>query len=202
VADPAPPAGWTTCLTCGDATAPGALRCPTCGAPTDGPEAARAGPRRLKVHRWLRISLVLAVAAGLSGVLLLAFVQGPPVAADPLTGSRTFSVAAGGYQFFSGAVTGGDYVTGNFTVLSPPGAQLVFAVYNSTARDPGGDAAQRHERHHRFLRDRDGQLLLRLREHLPSGLAPHGAGVLHLAVHVQRRGRVGRTARAAPGPAR
>jgi hypothetical protein len=132
VADPAPPAGWTTCLTCGDATAPGALRCPTCGAPTDGPEAARAGPRRLKVHRWLRISLVLAVAAGLSGVLLLAFVQGPPVAADPLTGSRTFSVAAGGYQFFSGAVTGGDYVTGNFTVLSPPGAQLVFAVYNST----------------------------------------------------------------------
>jgi hypothetical protein len=73
------------------------------------------------------------VAVALSGVMALALYQGPPVALDPLTGHWSYRIAAGHSAAFSGAVTGGDYVTGNFTVIDPPGALVLFGVYNASS---------------------------------------------------------------------
>lgn len=75
---------------------------------------------------------MIGVVLGLGGAILLALWQGPPVAADPLSASWNYSIAPGNYVEFSGAVTGGDYVTGNFTVVTPPGALVVLEVFNST----------------------------------------------------------------------
>jgi hypothetical protein len=135
---PEPPAGeWGTCATCGDAMPPGAKACPTCGkevpaAPLNDGSKPRSFTRRLKMHRTLRIVLVSAVAVGLAGVLILALFQGPPVAADPLTGNWSFTIQPGTFQEFYGAITGGDYLSGNFTVMTPPGAVVTFVVYNSS----------------------------------------------------------------------
>lgn len=84
------------------------------------------------MHRTLRIVLVSAVAIGLAGVMVLALYQGPPVAADPLTGTWTFHLAPGGSGYFQGSITGGDYVAGNFSVMAPPGALTTFLVFNAT----------------------------------------------------------------------
>lgn len=134
---PEPPAPWSTCSTCGDATPPGATQCPTCGKEVPLPaERAAPGPgrrRRFRIHRALRITLVVCVAVGLIGVMGWAIYTGPPVAADPLTSAWTLPIGPGNFSFFSGAVTGGDYITGNFTVMSPPGALVVFEVFNTSA---------------------------------------------------------------------
>lgn len=91
--------------------------------------------RRLRIHRTVRTLLVVGVALGLSGVMALALYQGPPVAPDPLTRTWVFSLAPGTFQEFSGAVTGGDYITGNFSIPNPPGALVTFVVYNETEFD-------------------------------------------------------------------
>ncbi len=134
MADPVPN-GWGTCATCGDATPPGGKACPTCGkeiAPPSAAPASRSLLRRLKMHKALRIVLVSAVALGLAGVMILALFQGPPVAADPLTSTWTLTIQPGTFQDFYGAITGGDYIAGNFTVMTPPGALVTFLVFNST----------------------------------------------------------------------
>jgi hypothetical protein len=140
---PVPPGVWGTCATCGDATPPGAPACPTCGkerptVPTD-PKVVR----RLKILRSLRLLLVVGVVVGLIGAMALALQQGPPVAADPLTHTWVYQLAPGNYSVFSGNITGGDYISGNFTIVNPPGAVVMFSVYNASgyARFAAGEPA-------------------------------------------------------------
>jgi predicted nucleic acid-binding Zn ribbon protein len=133
----AAPTPWATCATCGDAIPPAAANCPTCGQVAPDPKAVAAPSkkrvRRLQLHKGLRVSLVVVIAFGLAGVMALAIYQGPPVAADPLTGTWTYTMAPHNYSEFSGAVTGGDYISGNYTVVTPPGAVIVFEVFNSSS---------------------------------------------------------------------
>jgi hypothetical protein len=130
-------ATWGTCATCGDAIPPGTTKCPACG--KEFPLQTRATTtqpkflRRLRIHKTLRMTIVIGVALGLTGVMALALYQGPPVAADPLTGVWAYSIAPGNYSVLSGAVTGGDYVTGNFSVADPPGATVFFEVFNASS---------------------------------------------------------------------
>ncbi len=129
-----PPGGWGTCPTCGDATPPGVVSCPSCGKsfaqlPARG---VRWKLRRLKLHKGLRMLLVVGVSLGLIATMAYALYTGPPVAADPLTHIWGLHVGPGNYTYFSGAVTGGDYIVGNFTVVNPPGAVLTEEVFNST----------------------------------------------------------------------
>jgi hypothetical protein len=150
VVDAPPLAGpgvWGTCPTCGDATPPGARTCPTCG--KERPAGTPAVPtepkliRRLKLHRGLRVFLVVAVVVGLIGAMGLALEQGPPAAPDPLTNTWVYTVAPGNYSVFSGNITGGDYISGNFTIVNPPGAVVHFVVYNASgyARFQAGEPA-------------------------------------------------------------
>ncbi|HEV2316052.1 MAG TPA: hypothetical protein VGV89_00550 [Thermoplasmata archaeon] len=115
---------------------PGGRVCPTCGkiyttAPADTPPTAK-GQRKLRLLGGIRALVIVGVAIGLSGVMALAFFQGPPIAADPLTGTWVLNLSPGGYQSFDGAVTGGDFITGNFTVVTPPGAVVLLQVFNAT----------------------------------------------------------------------
>jgi hypothetical protein len=131
------PGAWGTCATCGDATPPGATVCPTCGKAdpnrTQGPPGgARQLRRRLALHKWLRILLVVGVAGGLTVVMVQAAFTGPPQVADPLTGTWSYSIGPGDYAVLSGQIVGEDYVIGNYTVVSPPGALAIFSVFNSS----------------------------------------------------------------------
>jgi hypothetical protein len=133
----AAPAAWETCATCGDAVPPGAAQCPTCGKfdPTRSREGGSSQPkvrRRLALHKWLRILLVVGVAGGLAVVMAQAAFTGPPRVADPLTGYWSYSVKPGGFAVISGQVVGEDYVIGNYTIYNPPGALAVFSVFNSS----------------------------------------------------------------------
>ncbi len=131
----APSTPWGTCTFCGDAVPPGADKCPTCSAPVAGPGKPLSGAkkaRRLRLHRGLRVFLVAIVAVVLLGSLAYALYTGPPVAAAPLSGTWTFHLSPGRSAVIAGAVTGGDYITGNFSVLDPPGAVLAFEVFNQT----------------------------------------------------------------------
>jgi hypothetical protein len=115
---------------------PGARVCPTCGkgyaSPPAGSTPTAQGRRRLQLHRGVRIAVIVGIALGLSGVMALALYQGPPIAADPLTGKWVLTIAPGGFASFNGAVTGGDFITGNFSVFDPPGAVVVVAVFNAS----------------------------------------------------------------------
>jgi hypothetical protein len=133
---PIPPGVWGTCPTCGDATPPGSLKCPTCGkerAPgTPAVPTDRKVIRRLKIHRSLRMLVIIGLVIGLIVTLSLAVDQGPPVAADPLTGTWVYHLTPGNYSVFSGNITGGDYIDGNFTIVTPPGAFVLMEVFNSS----------------------------------------------------------------------
>jgi hypothetical protein len=77
------------------------------------------------------------VAIGIGALALAYFVggaalNGAPSYPDPLTGTWTHTIPAGQVVSLSGSISGEDYVAGNFSVLTPPGAQVVFAVYNSS----------------------------------------------------------------------
>ena len=128
---------WGACRFCGTAVAPGAATCGLCGA--DRPVPARAlavAPRgvrrRIAFTNAFRAVLVLGVAVALGYALVDAVVTGPPNVADPLTTSGTYAVAPGSVAIFSGAVTGGDYVVGNFSSVSPYEADVALSAYNST----------------------------------------------------------------------
>ncbi|MCI4345606.1 MAG: hypothetical protein L3K07_02465 [Thermoplasmata archaeon] len=133
----AEPGAWGTCATCGDATPPGVATCPTCGKadPTRefaSPTGTRQLRRRLLLHKWLRVLVVTGIAAGLTLVMVQAAFTGPPQVADPLTGTWSYTVAPGQFAVLSGQIVGEDYIIGNYTVVSPPGALAIFSVYNSS----------------------------------------------------------------------
>ncbi len=135
--EPAAGGAWGTCQGCGRAVPASDPACPTCGSSArvaseriaDLPKSPR---RRVRAMQAIRVSLVVAVVVGLIAAIVPAVLSGPPTLADPLTTSGTYTIPAGGYIDLAGAITGEDYVDGNYTILFPVGTQLVFQVYNST----------------------------------------------------------------------
>ena len=135
------PGTWGACRFCGVATPAGAAKCPICG--TERPlsaEEVRTAPRslrrRLKLTGLLRTVIVVAVIAGLAYAIISAELQGPPVlTGDPLTTAGTYVIGPGNYTLISGEITGGDYVIGNFTSLSPVGTNIAVSVFNSSGWD-------------------------------------------------------------------
>jgi len=131
------PKAWGNCRFCAVAVPADAKICPICG--TDHP--IRSGemaqePRRTRQRvRWLHFGRALVVAVGviaLTYVLASVVIQGQPVTPDPLTTSGTMAIAPGNFSVLSGEISGEDYVIGNFTVLTPPGALLGMTVYNES----------------------------------------------------------------------
>ncbi len=138
MATPAPPGSWSTCTSCGGAVPPAAVSCPSCGSarPTVRAEEVPRLPsglrRRMRLLRFLRVGLVVAVVVGLTYAIASAVWSGPPTYPDPLTTSGSVQVGPGNFTFLSGWITGEDYVDGNFSVVYPVGVPIDFAVYNST----------------------------------------------------------------------
>jgi hypothetical protein len=134
---PPPDRTWGACRFCGVAVPAGATKCGICGAdrPIPAAEVATA-PRR--VRRWLKFTgafrtlIVVAVAAALTYTLIGAVLSGPPVVADPLTTAGTYALGPGNFTVISGNITGGDFVVGNYTAVSPPGVSIAVNVYNSS----------------------------------------------------------------------
>ena len=129
---------WGTCRFCGVAVPAGAAKCEICGAagPLSAAEETAAPPR---VRRWVRLThafrvlVVVVVVVGLTYAILSAVLSGPPnLSTDPLTTTGTYTLNPGNYTVISGEITGGDYVTGNFTAVAPRGVNIGVAVYNST----------------------------------------------------------------------
>ncbi len=129
---------WGSCRFCGVAVPAGAATCGICGAdhPLSAAEAKTAPP---KVRRWIRLTrafrvfVVVVVVVGLAYAILSAVLSGPPtLVSDPLTTSGTYTLGPGNYTVISGEITGGDYVTGNFTAVHPLGVNVAVAVYNSS----------------------------------------------------------------------
>jgi hypothetical protein len=136
---PAPPdpSTWGACRFCGVAVAPGAKFCGICGAAdpipaADLPTESRRVRRRVKLTGALRSVIVITVVLGLGYALLSAVLQGPPVVADPLTTAGTYTLGPGNYTVIAGNITGGDYVVGNWSDVTPPGIDIGVAVYNSS----------------------------------------------------------------------
>ncbi len=134
---PPSPATWGACRFCGVANPPGAVKCEICGAPdpvaaSEIAKAPRAVRRRIRLAGWLRGFIVIVVVAGLSYAILSTVISGPPVVADPLTTSGMYTIAPGNHTVISGEISGGDFVTGNWTAVTPPGANVTIAVYNQT----------------------------------------------------------------------
>lgn len=136
--DPEPPAGtWGACRFCGVAVPAGATTCPICG--TDQPvpagqidRAPRTVRRRIHLTATLRAAIVVAVVVGLAYTLIAAVLAGPPVVPDPLTTAGSYLLGPGNFTVVSGNITGGDYIQGNYSAMSPPGIDISVAVYNSS----------------------------------------------------------------------
>ncbi len=134
---PTPEGPFTTCPFCGEANPPGLKKCRICGqngllttgAPVTLPKRQR---RWYYLVRYGRIAVVAAVAIGLGVLMLQAALTPAPIAADPLTQSSTLTAPAGSYVELSGAITGGDYIQGNYTVTNVPGALLTLLIYNDS----------------------------------------------------------------------
>ncbi|MCI4351098.1 MAG: hypothetical protein L3K15_06265 [Thermoplasmata archaeon] len=131
------PTTWRTCAYCGDAFLPGGLACPTCGAKEfvtaeQLPQLPRRARMRFRFVRSFRMAIVVAAIVGVSYVLVSAVWTGPPAYADPLTTRASYAIPAGGFAYVSGAVTGEDYIVGNYSVVTPAAAQVGFAVYNTS----------------------------------------------------------------------
>jgi len=135
---PAPDAEWGSCPFCGVAVPPGASKCEICGAenPLSSAQVAQA-PR--KVRRWIHLTrafralVVVTVILGLTYAIGSAVLSGPPtLSSDPLTTAGTYQIGPGNYTVISGEITAGDYVTGNFTAVTPVGVNIAVAVYNSS----------------------------------------------------------------------
>ena len=132
-----PEAPWKTCQVCGGAVPGDGSPCPTCGAlgavrPSEISKLPTSRRRRLRIAQVFRVLVVVGVVGGIAYAILGALWTGPPVIADPLTTSGTYVLSPGNFTYLSGAITGEDYVDGNYTILTPVGTQLVFQVYNSS----------------------------------------------------------------------
>ncbi len=129
---------WGACATCGAATAPNAVRCPLCGAegPIAASEIGRVSPkvrRRLRATRLVRALAVVGVVVALAFALIPAALSGPPNVADPMNTAGAVTVGPGNSTaVVSGEITGGDYVLGNYSSVSPYGASVVVSVYNAS----------------------------------------------------------------------
>lgn len=134
--EPSPdPRDWQTCGLCGEAMPPGGP-CPTCGkTPTAPKNPAQAARRRRwsQTIGWLRVLIVVGVVVGLTWAILSAVYTGPPVYGDPLTTQGSYHLSPGRFTFLAGAITGEDYIVGNYTVTDPVGAAIDLQVYNSTS---------------------------------------------------------------------
>jgi hypothetical protein len=138
---PAAPSGpsseYGTCHLCGDAVPPGASTCPICGAsdPIRADQVSRlrgAKKHRFQLLQYGRSLVIGVVVVGLGLLMVQAVLTPPPVADNPLTQTSTLTVAPGHFLEIAGAITGADYIEGNYTVLNPPGALLTFEIFNST----------------------------------------------------------------------
>jgi hypothetical protein len=91
------------------------------------------GPRRrLRLAQVLRSLVVVGVVIGITYAIVGAVWTGPPTFADPLTTRGTYTIAPGNFTYLAGAITGEDYIDGNYTILAPVGTEILFQVYNST----------------------------------------------------------------------
>lgn len=88
--------------------------------------------RRLLLLRTLRVLVVVAIVVSIGWAIISAEISGPTTFPDPLTGVRTLTVTPGGWSYFAGNITGEDYLTGNFSVMTPPGANVTVWVYNAS----------------------------------------------------------------------
>jgi hypothetical protein len=138
-ANDASSAEWGSCRFCGVAVRPEVTKCEICGAsdPLSAADAAHAPP---KVRRWLRLTrafrtlIVITVIAGLAYAVVSAELSGPPnLVGDPLTTAGTYTIGPGNFTVISGDITGGDFVTGNYTAVAPAGVNIGLSVYNSTS---------------------------------------------------------------------
>ena len=116
----------------------GTTVCPTCGgqralADQDIPKLPPRSRSRLRMLKVLRIVLVVVVVAGIGYDLGTTLLQGPTSFPDPLTTQGSLNVSAGNYGYLAGAITGEDYINGNFTVAYPVGVPIDFYVFNSSS---------------------------------------------------------------------
>jgi hypothetical protein len=131
------PGTWGSCSFCGGAVPPDARVCPICGADrpvrageiTHAPKRVR---RRIVFTSTLRSVIVVGVVIALAYALISAALTGPPVVPDPLTTAGTYVLGPGNYTVLSGNITGGDYIQGNYSAVTPPGMDVGVAVYNSS----------------------------------------------------------------------
>lgn len=135
--EPVPPATWGSCRFCGVAVPAGATACPICGEDRPVPAggvggAAKPVRRRIRLTATLRSVIVLGVAVALSYTLIAAVLAGPPVVSDPLTTSGSYLLGPGNYTVLAGNITGGDYIQGNYSSVTPPGMYISVTIYNSS----------------------------------------------------------------------
>ena len=133
----AAPGTWGSCSFCGGAVPPEARVCPICGAgaPVRAGQLSRAPKRvrrRVKVSGWLRSVIVVGAIVALAYAMIAAVLSGPPVVADPLTTSGMYSLGPGNYTVLAGNITGGDYIQGNYSAVTPPGMDISVTVFNQT----------------------------------------------------------------------
>ena len=131
------PGAWGTCAYCGDAVPATASKCPICGAGNPvraGTLAAQptSTRRRVRFLQALRATIVVAIIVGVGYAIISAELTGPGTISDPLTTAATHPILAGSYAMVSGPITGEDYIIGNYSVVTPPGALVQLTVYNST----------------------------------------------------------------------
>ena len=87
---------------------------------------------RLRWLKSLRSLIVIGVVGAIALAIAIPVLSGPPVLPDPLTLAGVYSVGPGNITYFGGAITGEDYIVGNYTVVNPFGASVGVSVYNST----------------------------------------------------------------------
>lgn len=88
--------------------------------------------RRIALLRWLRVLVVVGIVSAIGWAIVSAELSGPTSFPDPLTGTWTLTVAAGHWSLLAGNITGEDYVTGNFSVVSPVSGEVVVFIYNAS----------------------------------------------------------------------
>jgi hypothetical protein len=135
---PPPTDRWSSCTFCGDAVAPDAKICATCGKPQGTPaeraaeSLRRPARRRAALLRWLRALVVVAIIGTIGWAIISAEISGPTSYPDPLTGAWTLNLQPGAWGIIAGNITGEDYITGNFSVVSPAAGTVMVLIYNSS----------------------------------------------------------------------
>ena len=134
---PPAPGTWGACQFCGGAVPPDAKVCPICGAGSpiraeQLPHAPKRVRRRIQITGTLRTIIVIGAVIALAYAMIGAVLSGPPIVADPLTTSGAYVLGPGNYTVLSGNITGGDYIQGNYSAITPPGMDISVVVYNST----------------------------------------------------------------------